>query len=207
MPSRLAVIISQASSRDHRAAEIEEALVGELMMTSGLDANLVGPLQRIQPESTDLLCLSGFTQDIALLSWLPLDEAQNAWRDLQLPGTLIEYSPSSPSPFLKVAIPDAGRRIAYLQLNPDSSPVKICQLLKAKLQDMQVKTVSLLPLVPPPRPLPVNPMQPSVASILLPKTSSPATGPSSYPVADEITEEAEWEKLDQLVDDLDALDL
>ena len=68
MAPRLAVVVSQAPMRDARTADIEESIVAELIMVGGLDATLVGPLERIQPDSTDRLCLGGFTQDLALLS-------------------------------------------------------------------------------------------------------------------------------------------
>ncbi len=219
MPPRLAVIISQAPTRDHRAAEIEESVVGELMITNGLDANLVGPLQRIQPDSTDLLCLASYSQDFALLSWLPLDEAQQAWSDLQLPGTLVEYPPAQSGQAqsgtsMASAAPRTGRRITYLRLHAASDPREICQRLKNRLQDLQVKTVSLLPLAtsstaqrtassPPP-----TPPQLPVTNLRLPTTSAHKIPAATDEVnTDNHADMERWRKLDQLVDDLDALDL
>jgi hypothetical protein len=215
MPPRLAVIISQASTRDLRAAQIEESLVAELMMTGGLDANLVGPLDRIEPESTDLLCLAGFTQEMALLGWLPLAEAQQAWTSLQLSGSLFEFAPQAPAVPKQGAETLHGRRIPYFQLNKDSDAVQICNALKQRLQDLQIKTVSLLPVlkvaegkkgpsltslptVPPPLSVPASPVPIAPPAAIVPIAG--ATNGDAY-------DEEMWRDLDRLVDDLDALDL
>jgi hypothetical protein len=246
MPPRLAVVISQTPTRDHRAADIEESLVAELMMAGGLDANIVGPLQRIAPDSTDLLCLAGFTQDIALLSWLSIAEAEAVWAQLRLPGTFVDLAPTELGPSnagssATVASPIAspngsaikGRRVLYLQLEHDSHPADVCKLLKTRLQNMQIKTVQLLPLQSSSKgTLPVaNLTTSSVAPTRSPyqASNSDASATSQQPIAamptvsrpaaavtnlatGQSAEETEldrsrWKDLDKLVDDLDALDL
>ena len=59
MAARLTVIVSQSARREGRLVDIEETLVTELMMSPGMDATLVGPLENIRPDSTDYLCLNG----------------------------------------------------------------------------------------------------------------------------------------------------
>lgn len=220
MAVRLPVIVSQAEARDSRAADIEQSLVAELIMSGGLDATLVAPLRRIQPESTDLLCLKGFSHDLALLSWMTLDEARQAWQNLGLDGDWVALQPESDD--AQPAIRQASRRIYYLQLQPHSNPRSLCDRLRARLEAMRVKTVTLqmpkarisdkaLPTIPnAASPMPGVPRSKSsqpatdasdeAAPVSTPQPSVPARSGQS-------TAEPQWDQLDQLVDDLDALDL
>ena len=86
MATRLTVIVSQAASRDSAVADLEETLVGELLMSDGIDANLVGPLEHMQAESTDCLCISGYRGSVAVLSWLETEQLAEAWQRLGLGG-------------------------------------------------------------------------------------------------------------------------
>lgn len=141
MAPRLAVVVSQAPMRDARTADIEESIVAELIMVGGLDATLVGPLERIQPDSTDRLCLSGFTQDLALLSWMPADDAGRLWRELELTGTVVPLSLDGSAALSNGAV--TGRRIFYIQLSADSFPKQVCKQLQSRLELMRVQPVSL----------------------------------------------------------------
>lgn len=88
MASRLTVIVSQTSVRDGRSVDLEETLVAELMMTPGLDATLIGPIETIQVDSTDFLCLSTFNHNFGFVSWLDEATVASHWNRLGLTGTV-----------------------------------------------------------------------------------------------------------------------
>ncbi len=208
MAPRLAVVVSQAPMRDARVADIEESIVAELIMVGGLDATLVGPLERILPDSTDLLCLSGFTQDLALLSWMPTDDAARLWAELKLTGTVVPMSldGSAAAPTALIA----GRRVFYIQLTSQSVPSQVCKQLRARLDLLRVQPVSLqLKMTSPMKNSPV--VRPPIAAV--PKSQAieqvapvpQATTPA--PQAISRSSDSQWKNLDQLVDELDLLDL
>jgi len=127
--------------RDARTADIEESIVAELIMVGGLDATLVGPLERIQPDSTDRLCLSGFTQDLALLSWMSVEDAARWWQELDLTGIVVPLSLDGSAGLGNGSA--VGRRIFYIQLSADSIPTQVCKQLKSRLDLLRVQPVSL----------------------------------------------------------------
>ena len=203
--------------RDTRVADIEESIVAELIMVGGLDATLVGPLERILPDSTDLLCLSGFTQDLALLSWMPTEVAARLWAELRLTGTVVPMSLDG-----SAAVPSsqiAGRRVFYIQLTSQSVPTQVCKQLKARLELLRVQPVGLMlkmtspmknpPIAKPtvatdPQPQPLEQTAPiPLAAPPVPLTTTPASKQSTVSASSD----SQWKNLDQLVDELDLLDL
>lgn len=235
MAPRLAVVVSQSPTRDARTADIEESIVAELIMVGGLDATLVGPLERIEADSTDQLCLSGFTQDLALLSWMSADEAARHWQTLQLGGTIV---PMSLDGSAEIGSGERGvRRVFYIQLKSDSQAKQVCQQLKARLDLMRVKPVSLQLTLKSPTKAPVaspaaipshspnesalNHTDSKVAVNATNNTPSPSPAIAKSPQANDDraphaaknsqalhdSGDEEWMELDRLVDDLDALDL
>jgi hypothetical protein len=216
MAPRLAVVVSQAPMRDARVADIEESIVAELIMVSGLDATLVGPLERILPDSTDLLCLSGFTQDIALLSWIPTDDAAKRWAELDLNGTVVPMSLDGSAAIPVAHIP--GRRVFYIQLTAQSVPTQVCKQLKSRLELLRVQPVSLQLKMPSPMKSPaVKPtteqLQPPAQVTPTPTISTPSLDNAGVTTAagklltDSSSSDSQWKNLDQLVDELDLLDL
>ena len=209
MAPRLAVVVSQAPMRDARIADIEESIVADLIMVGGLDAALVGPLERILSDSTDLLCLSGFKQDLALLSWMPTDHAARLWADLKLTGTVVPMSLDG-----SAAVPSsqiAGRRVFYIQLTAQSVPTQVCMQLKARLDLLRVQPVNLqLKMTSPMKNLPVakptvakGSQQPREQAAPIPQPATPAPKLSTVSASSD----SQWKNLDQLVDELDLLDL
>ncbi len=141
MAPRLAVVVSQSPTRDARTADIEESIVAELIMVGGLDATLVGPLERIEADSTDQLCLSGFTQDLRFSPGCRRTKRPKHWQTLQLGGIVV---PMSLDGSAELASGERGvRRVFYIQLKSDSQAKLVCQQLKARLDLMRVKPVSL----------------------------------------------------------------
>jgi hypothetical protein len=225
--SRLTVIISQSAAGQSHYTEIEEALLPELMMTAGLDATLVGSLERVQPDSTDYLCLTGFAQSIALVSPLPVEEVARHWKRLDLPGHVLSVGEVHRS---------SERRVYYLPL--ELGVLSIIEQLKQLLADRNVRTVGLaLPLAfkageaaitVQPRaagPIPAKPttLEDSSAganpAVSIEALSSQAVDSKAepverrgavlrgVPVVQPESYDVEWPNLDQLVDDFDALDL
>jgi len=195
--------------RDARIADIEESIVADLIMVGGLDAALVGPLERILSDSTDLLCLSGFKQDLALLSWMPTDDAARLWADLKLTGTVVPMSLDG-----SAAVPSsqiAGRRVFYIQLTAQSVPTQVCMQLKARLDLLRVQPVNLqLKMTSPMKNLPVakptvakGSQQPREQAAPIPQPATPAPKLSTVSASSD----SQWKNLDQLVDELDLLDL
>jgi hypothetical protein len=209
MAIRLPVIITQSESRDQRASDIEESLVAELIMADGLDATLVGPLVRLLPDSTDMLCLKGFTHDLALLGWMPIEQADAWWRANGMTGVFVPLQgagATSASGKLTNGAPQLGRRIAYLQLEYTSDPGCICDSLRARLHDMRIKPTGVVPLpvVPSSSATPaVKRNQRTTVENTIVASATPSVGKASSQAADD----DEWPQLDRLVDDLDALDL
>ncbi len=78
---------------------------------------------------------------LALLSWMPPDEAAVHWRTLNLGGTIVPMSLDGNAP-LAVTERDV-RRVFYIQLKSDSQPKLVCQQLRSRLDLMRVKPVSL----------------------------------------------------------------
>ncbi|MCA9132465.1 MAG: hypothetical protein KDA45_04900 [Planctomycetales bacterium] len=199
MVARLTVIISQSSQRDRRAAEAEESLLAELLMAPGLDATLVGCLEQMEPESTDHLCLSGFTNSVALVSWLTAEQVAMHWQRLQLGGQVIGATQAE-------AAPAGNRRVHCLSL-ASGLPLLLSQL-KQLLSDRRVQTFSLG--LPPASP--ASPSSPTDAS----KTASerPPIGQPAPPLSKGAPQppatasaETKWSNLDELVDEFDLLDL
>lgn len=214
MAARLSVVISQSSTRDSRAADIEERLLAELMMTAGLDTTLIGALEHVQPDSTDYLCLSGLTQSLAFASWLSIDEAREHWRRLELDGHIVELGAALP--------PSAGgRRVTFFSLQ---SPVE--QIIEQVKQVLAGRSVQTFGLSMPGLGNQANGKKRSTTGVNG-KVSKPAsekseqgravpraTGPVALPLSptkaadgSENISDEEWPELDRLVDDFDALDL
>lgn len=193
MAARLTVVISQSTIRDARAADTEGTLLAELMMVPGLDATLVGSLEEMQVESTDYLCLSSFSHNVALVTWLTCLQAAEQWRRLELGGQVVQAGD----------VPVGKTRIVhYLSLKAGTSA--ILSRLKQLLADKSVQTVSLL--------LPMSKAsqaQPSISSGAKTDAAYAKPEPSIQPTPVDSTQvpENQWTDLDRLVDDFESLDL
>jgi hypothetical protein len=197
VPTRLTVIISQSASRDSRAADAEETLLAELMMASGLDATLIGPLEHIAPESTDFLCLNSFNHSLALVSWLSAEQVASECQRLQLASQVVALG--------QLVSPEgAAKRVYYFSMRQPTSTI-LSQLLELK-HDRSVQTVGImLPgagVTPSKTPPPKAPSAPVVVAPNVPSTNGKKADAS--PDAADVDD---WANLDQLVDDFDALDL
>ncbi len=229
MSIRLPVIVTQSETRDVRAADIEESIVAELIMSEGLDATLIGPLGRIAADSTDMLCLRGFTHELALLAWIPIEQAAGWWQSQGLTGTLVPLKlagqPASAAGIQSGPAIQAGRRINFCQLSTQVNPRDVRNALVSRLNDLRVKPVTIqlarpstgsigsgaVTSDPLPRPAVVagngsDLSRPSVSNAVPTRSDSgyQAVRPTNREPVDA---DEEFSELDHLVDDLEALDL
>jgi hypothetical protein len=231
MVARLPLILSQPSRRDSSAVDLIESIVAAAMLMPKLDANLVGDLSSMELGSTDHLCLQGHSRDVIVASFLELASALAAWQRLEQTGHFIDCSTDPASIRAQLATATGSRRVFYFQLNPGLRIAKLldqCQELVAaqalKLVTIQlggqsqqsgqsqlgasavtlnsVRSTSDSPgLAARSLPIVASGKVMGAPSLL----SAAATPPS---IASAVKDEDEdWTAIDQLVDDLDALDL
>ncbi|MEM8735969.1 MAG: hypothetical protein AAGG44_17200 [Planctomycetota bacterium] len=137
MAPRLTVVVSQSAQKNPVATDLEETLVAELMMKGGMDATMIGPLQYIQTDDTDFLCLSSFNYNFALISWLPADETQEQLSRLGLPMQVVSLAdPSERSE-------GNGKRVLHLQLEAETKLPKVMSTLSNLLAERAVKPVGI----------------------------------------------------------------
>jgi len=70
MAKKLTVVISQGQSANPAKRGLEESLVAALLFEKGVDVTVVPHLYDLTPGGTGLLCLSGISGDLLVLSWL-----------------------------------------------------------------------------------------------------------------------------------------
>lgn len=213
MAARLTVVVSQTANRSPAMTDLEETLVAELIMTPGMDATMVGPLERVQPEDTDFLCVSSFNYSFVLLSWLDTEVVSAHWQRLGLGGDVVALENEE-----SVSGSDAAKKILHWQMTETSQVAKIVAELKELLDARQTKVV----------PLSISPVATNAKAKDSAEQSPPstlrATGNSSKGVEESAraprpsqqlpeaeseanVSDSQAQSLDQLVDDFDALDL
>src|SRR3954447_19213663 len=70
MAKRIAVVVSQGQSANPAKRQLEEDIVGGLLMEPGIDVIVIPHLYDLKPDGTGLLALSGIPGNIIVLSWL-----------------------------------------------------------------------------------------------------------------------------------------
>lgn len=204
MATRLTVVVSQSAQRDDHSADLEESLAAELMMSPGLDTTVVGPLERVQTDDTDFLCISSFNHSIALASWLSASDVQQHWSRLGLVGQIVSLDT------LQNLEPSTAPKVYHLQLHAGSNIAASLTVIRKILADRSVKTVGLaLPgSKTPSAAIRAQPAEPTFTA--KPKASPPATSAAkpltnSRPHTD--ADDEDYDHLDRLVDDFESLDL
>ncbi len=213
LAARLTVVVTQTANRSPSITDLEETLVTELIMTPGMDATMVGPLERIQPEDTDFLCISSFNYSFVLLSWLDTEIVAAQWQRLGLGGDVVALENEE-----SVSGSDATKKILHWKMTESSHVAKIVAELKQLLNARQTKVV----------PLSISPVvttakskdsaeQPTSSALRATGNNSEAVEDSSQasrPVqhlaeadSEATVSESQAQSLNQLVDDFDALDL
>jgi NAD-dependent dihydropyrimidine dehydrogenase PreA subunit len=70
MAKKITVVVSQGQSAHPDKRNLEESLVGSLLMERGVEVTVIPHLYDLAPSSTGMLCLEGIAGDMILLSWL-----------------------------------------------------------------------------------------------------------------------------------------
>src|SRR3954468_3783605 len=70
MAKRIAVVVSQSQSANPAKRQLEEDIVGALLMEPGIDVVVIPHLYDLKADGTGLLALSGIPGNMIVLSWL-----------------------------------------------------------------------------------------------------------------------------------------
>src|SRR5262245_66178670 len=70
MAKRIAVVVSQGQSANPAKRQLEEDIVGGLLMEPGVDLVVIPHLYDLKPDGTGLLALRGIMGNMIVLSWL-----------------------------------------------------------------------------------------------------------------------------------------
>lgn len=226
LAARLTVVVSQAFTRNQAATHLEETLVAELMMTPGLDATMIGPLENVQLDDTDFLCLSSFRYTFAFVSWHETSEVQHHWRRMGLNARIrrIDRSDAGGDASPQESGGVSAQSVIHFQLTPDSQIPQLLAEMQRILRDRNVKTVGIslgglseknasfketassdgsAKVSQPPALTEKRPEQQPADRYRVKDSERTDTGSQ-----DGLSQEDEqWQHLDRLVDDFDALDL
>ncbi len=232
MARRISVVLSQAPAAGADSRQLDEALIAELMFEQGIDASVVPHLARLTEGTTGLLCLEGIKGDFVLLTWMEPDTARTMLAQRGIRGrvgrTLDGGSGEEVLPEHVAASP-FDRKIYILQLQAGSSTTHYLREIRRIRDEAQLRTFGLEPLgsspasEPAPNLLAEQPGDSPAASTAATRRGDrqPERSPSSEDRADQRPADggsraAEKEaaapaptvdELDQLLDQLDALDL
>src|SRR3954471_20828040 len=67
---RIAVVISQGQSANPAKRQLEEHIIGGLLMEPGIDVVVIPHLYDLKPDGTGLLALRGIMGNMIVVSWL-----------------------------------------------------------------------------------------------------------------------------------------
>jgi hypothetical protein len=191
MASRLAVVLVQSNPSD-LSKPTDDELLNALIFEKGLDAAAICPLQNIQIDSTDQLCLLGIKGSMLLMSRSPMESIAEHLSRLQIEGRLTSLI----SPSNAIQIGQSVRSIYFDRIEPGSavaSKLKNVQSLRESLS----KSVFSIQIAGKPilRQLPVTNLS----------ANRETTATKSQPVIEPSIPKIESDlDLDKLLDELDA---
>jgi len=195
MPRRLPVVISQTSSGSAARRHLEEALITNLLLESGLDVNIVPNIPDLSADQTGLLCLEGIQGAMVLVSWLSDVDAHAALTDRGILARLGRTSFSKETDKRSQLETQPTTRVLYaIDLKTFDAPEPICAEIRRIRDDLATPTLSILGAAP---------------AIPITTPAKPATPPSPAPAATSAGSEPDDDdpELDRLVDMLDQMDL
>ena len=211
MPIRIPVVLSQAPAAGSHARQLEEDLIAGFMLERGVDVSVVPHLTQLHEGTTGLLCLQGIKGDLIVLSWL---EPESARRMLLRCGVFGRDWPVRISRSLdeSLAAADAPgrcseRRLHILRLDAELSPEWYLREVR-RLRDVAGPDASnpgRLPIIDSPS---LDADRASGATVA-DQDARHHVAPNRPPAAEEpsVQPAAGTDELDQLLDQLDALDL
>ncbi len=176
--------------------ELEESLLTQVMMAPDLDAVLIGSLEGLTADGTDALCLSMLPRESVMLGWPAIEVAASCLQQANVHWQLAE------------AVAGRADAVRYKRLSVGQNPSEIMASLLQIQQNLSVKTLQISLVSSrknaPAAAVPTQSGNTTVGPISLnssinnsPKNSTPAE--QELPVAED--------KLDQLLDELDSLNL
>ena len=210
MAKRSVVIVSQLPATQPSQRDLEETLVTELMMSAGVDVNLIPHLEDLQPGETGLLCLEGVAGDMVVISWLPAAEAHQTLAEKGVRGRwgrtrwfAPEEQPAGDGS------PRSQRTIRCLSFHDADSPQMLLQEIQRIHDDAQVQTFSIGSLAPPAasQSAAIAPPPSAVVPVAAAPVASAPVAPA--PVADLSLDEEERvdAEMEDLAAELDEMDL
>lgn len=194
MAVRITVVIIQSAQRDGRFTDLEEQLLTRVMFENNMDAVLVGPVEHMESDGTDALCLSKIPSGTVLLGWLSNADAADRFQQLGMPWRIDGQGQAT--------------QLRYRQLTLNESSDSVFTEISNILKNISVRTMQIA--------VPTSPVKSSTTNSLptAPKTTAPSPFQRSESSSIEIQPKAsashipaDRDDLDQLVDDLEALDL
>jgi hypothetical protein len=117
MPSRIAVVVSQAYAASGAALQMEEDLISRLMFEPGIDASVIPALEHVSEGSTGLLCLEGIKGSFILLTWMDKSDARSFLQARNIQGRFGQTRLNSDPLEVSAAVLATGRTIYLLQLD------------------------------------------------------------------------------------------
>src|SRR6187402_92519 len=70
MARKITVVVSQGQSANPAKRNLEEEVVAGLLFERGVEVTVIPHLYDLTPDGTGMLCLSGISGDMVVLSWL-----------------------------------------------------------------------------------------------------------------------------------------
>lgn len=197
MAVRITVVVAQAAERHGRMTDYEEQLLTRVMLENSLDAVFVGPLEHMTADGTDALCLSKIPASSVVFGWLPPEAASEHFLRLSLP-------------WARQATPDTPRStIQYRQIKIEQPIDELMNNLSQLLKNASIKTMQInIPIsMRSTKPFEVVPKQAIPEAAATQEIVSRTVEPIRPYVRSDRPSEAQRDELDQLVDDLEAMDL
>lgn len=193
-------MVIQAARGDGRMSDYEEQLLTRVMLENSLDAVFVGPLENMTADGTDALCLSKIPANSIVLGWMPPSDAASFFSRLEMPWQ-IQQPVTSPGPSVR-----------YRQIRAEQSIDELMNGLLQVLKNDNVKTLQIsLPSATAQKSKPPSGARVPPASDNPTSERQPTLAQTSQPIRPFLQtsnrDESPRDQLDQLVDDLEALDL
>lgn len=146
MSVRLNVVLSQSAGGPPRLRDFESDVVARLIAAAGIDLSLIGPLESLDSSATDRLMLDGLRGDLALLSWFAPEEAADHLTRAGIDGRRAPHrldSPSGDDGHSHPAATAPSRRIYYFDLRQHASAAALQSVLEELLEARRVVTFQL----------------------------------------------------------------
>jgi len=207
MARRIPVVISQAPAASADARQLEEDLVADLMFEQDIDVSVVPHLPRLTEGTTGLLCLEGIKGDFVLLTWLEAQDARSFLAERGIHGRVGRMQSIHSGDKTTVEEGDAGgrldRKIYIFPLEAGSFKTHLLREIRRIRDEAQIRTLNV-------EGLGLSRSVASPASTPEPTKSTeeePTASDSKHTSADSNLPSPAVDELDQLLDQLDALDL